>query len=309
MSTDRLTEMQAFVRAVEIGNFTGVAREMSMTASAVSKLITRLEARHGVRLLNRTSRSLGLTREGEAFVVAARRVLEAVDDAESLVSASTAQLRGRIRLYSLPTFAYRLVPLIAAFVERHPGVDIDLQLGTDRIDLIRYGFDVAIRVGRLEDSTAFSRRLAETGWVICASPAYLARHGAPATPADLARHNCLNFSIHTHRLPWVLEEDGRVLHPDVRGNVTSNQAEALRLLALQGLGLVRVSDLVVAADLAAGALVPVLAAHAPVRKDPIWAVMPRRERVSSRVGAFVDFLADGLASGSALAGAPPAPGA
>jgi DNA-binding transcriptional LysR family regulator len=302
MSTDRLLEMQAFVRAVEIGNLTGVAHEMSMTASAVSKLITRLETRHGVRLLNRTSRSLGLTREGEAFVDAARRALEAVDEAESVLSASTARLRGRIRLYSLPTFAYRLVPLIAAFVERHPGVSIDLQLGTDRIDLIRYGFDVAIRVGQLEDSATFSRRIAETGWVICASPAYVARHGAPATPDALARHNCLNFSIHTHRLPWVLEMDGQVLHPEVRGNVSSNQAEALRLLALQGLGLIRVSDLVVAADLAAGTLVPVLAGHAPARKDPIWAVTPRRERVTSRVGAFVDFLADGLAGGVPPAG-------
>ena len=297
MSADRLAEMQAFVRAVEIGNLTGVAREMSITASAVSKLITRLEARHGVRLLNRTSRSLGLTREGEAFVEAARRALEAVDEAEGVLSASTARLRGRIRLYSLPTFAYRLVPLIATFVERHPGVTIDLQLGTDRLDPIRYGFDLAIRVGRLEDSTAFSRRIAETGWVVCASPQYLARHGTPVTPADLDRHNCLNFSIHTHRLPWVLESDGRTLQPDVRGNVTSNQAEALRLLALQGLGLIRVSDLVVAADLAAGTLVPVLADHAPVRKDPIWAVMPRQERVGTRVRVFVDYLADGLAGG------------
>lgn len=297
MSADRLAELQAFVRAVEIGNFTGVAREMSITASAVSKLITRLEARHGVRLLNRTSRSLGLTREGEAFVEAARRALEAVDEAEDVLSASTARLRGRIRLYSLPTFAYRLVPLVATFVERHPDVSIDLQLGTDRLDLIRYGFDLAIRVGRLEDSTAFSRRIAETGWVVCASPSYLARHGTPVTPADLGRHNCLNFSIHTHRLPWVLESDGRTLQPDVRGNVTSNQAEALRLLALQGLGLIRVSDLVVAADLAAGTLVPVLVDHAPARKDPIWAVMPRQERVGTRVGVFVDYLADGLAGG------------
>lgn len=294
MTTDRLTELTAFVRAVEIGSLSGVAREMSMTASAVSKLITRLEKRLGTRLLNRTSRSLGLTREGESFIGAARRVLEAMDEAESRVSQTDSQLRGRIRLYSLPSFAYRLVPLIASFVALHPRVMIDLQLGTDRVDLIRYGFDIGIRVGPLEDSGAFARKLCETGWLICASPAYLERHGTPATPSELSRHNCLNFSIHTHQLPWVLYDRGEPVRPDVKGSVSSNQAEALRLFAIHGLGLVRVSDLVVGEDVAAGRLVPVLEPYAAPLRDPVWAVLPRRERSGSRVSVFLDYLVEQL---------------
>src|SRR5690606_15179775 len=145
---------------------------------------------------------------------------------------------------------------------------------------------------QLEDSGAYSRKISETGWVICGAPSYLDRYGIPATPHDLSRHNCLNFSIHTHDLPWLFRDGARMLRPNVRGNVTSNQAEALRLLGLHGLGLIRVSDFVVANDIAAGMLVQVLVDYTASDKDPIWAVYPKRERISSRVRFFLDFLTD-----------------
>lgn len=294
MSTDRILELTTLVRAVELGSFAGAARELSLTASAVSKIITRLETRLGARLLNRTSRSLSLTVEGQTFVAGARRVLEALADAEDQLSLSAAHPRGKIRLYSLPTFAYRLAPLLAEFLRLYPDLTVDVQLGTDRLDLVKYGLDVAIRVGPLEDSGAYSRKLCETGWVVCASPDYLARRGTPRVPADLSQHNCLDFSIHTHAVPWHFRDDATGARPAIVGNALSNQAEMLRLLALQGAGIVRVSDHVVATDLAAGRLVPVLAEHAPARRDAVWAVYRGREHLSARTKLLVDFLADRL---------------
>jgi DNA-binding transcriptional LysR family regulator len=292
MSTDRILELTALVRAVELGSFSGAARELNLSASALSKIITRLEARLGVRLLNRTSRSLALTPEGETFVAGARRVLEALSDAESQVSMSASRLQGKIRVYSLPTFAYRLAPILSDFLALYPELTVEVQLGTDRLDLIKYGFDLAIRIGPLEDSGAFSRKISETGWVVCASPAYLEQRGTPAVPSDLSKHNCLNFSVHTHTIPWQFREDtaGR---PSISGNFLSNHAELLRLMALRGVGIIRVSDHVIADDLVAGRLVPVLAAHQPPHRETIWAIHSSRE-MSQRVRVFIEYLSTRL---------------
>lgn len=288
MSTDRILELTALVRSVELCSFSGAARELSLTASALSKIITRLESRLGVRLLNRTSRSLALTPEGETFIAGARRVLEALSDAESEVSFSASRLRGKIRVYSLPAFAYRLAPILSDFLALYDELTLDLQLGTDRLDMIKYGFDVAIRIGPLEDSGAFSRKICETAWVVCASPDYLAQRGTPAVPSDLSKHNCLNFAVHTHTVPWQHREDaaGR---PSISGNFLSNHAELLRLMALRGVGIIRVADHVIADDVAAGRLIPVLATHQSPRRDPVWAVHSSRE-VSQRVRVFIDYL-------------------
>lgn len=292
MATDRILELTALVRAVELGTFSGAARELGLTASALSKIITRLETRLGARLVHRTSRSLALTAEGVTFVAGARRVLEALADAESEVSRSTARPRGRIRVYSLPTFAYRLVPLLAEFLELYPELTIDVQLGTDRIDLVKYGFDVAIRLGPLEDSGAFSRKICDTGWVVCASPAYLATNGTPRVPADLSQHNCLNFSVHTHTIPWQFADGAS---PAVGGRFLSNHAELLRLMALRDGGVIRVSDHVVAEDIATGKLVPLLQDHMPRNAESVWALFQSRDHMSARLRIFIDFLALRLA--------------
>ncbi|NYT22056.1 LysR family transcriptional regulator [Alcaligenaceae bacterium] len=298
MSTDRFRELTALVRVAESGGFASAARELDLTASAISKIVARLERRMGVRLLNRTSRSVALTVEGEAFVAGAKRVLEALEDMEDIVSAATQQPRGRLRVYCLPTFGYRLAPLLAEFMRLYPEVTLDIQLGTDRLDLIKYGFDIAIRVGQLEDSGAMYRRICETGWVVCAAPAYLEQYGRPERPGDLRQHNCLNFSVHTHQIPWQFagNDDGQI--PVLRGSLLSNQAELLRLMALQGVGIIRVSDHVVSEDLKAGRLVRVLESHLPIERDTVWAVFRGRGgQQSPRTRVFLDFLAERLADG------------
>ncbi|MBN9428162.1 MAG: LysR family transcriptional regulator [Burkholderiales bacterium] len=298
MSNDRYVEMAALVRVVESGSFAAAAREMDLTASALSKTITRLERRLGVRLINRTSRSLALTTEGETFLAGARRALEAVADAEDEVRVAGQRPRGKIRLYSLPSFGYRLVPLIAEFLSLYPEIVIDMQLGSDRLDQVKYGFDIAIRLGQLEDSGALYRHLCDTEWVICASPQYLERHGCPHTPDDLTAHNCLNFSVHTHLVSWQFQPGSAQAAHGLRGNVLSNQAELLRLFALQGVGIIRVSDHVVAEDLARGELVTLLNEYLPKRRDPVWAVYRGREHQSARTRIFLDFLVKRLAERS-----------
>ena len=288
MSTDRILELTAFVRTVELGSLSGAARELQLTASALSKIMTRLESRLGVRLLNRTSRSLALTPEGETFLAGARRVLDALSDTESQVSKSAAKLQGKIRVYSLPTFAYHLAPMLSDFLKLYPEIKLEVQLGTDRLDLIKYRFDLAIRIGLLENSGAFAHKICSTGWVVCASPDYLAKQGTPTVPSDLAKHNCLNFSVHTHTIPWQFREEqsGRF---SIQGNFLSNHAELLRLMALNGVGIIRVSDHVVADDLAAGRLIPVLAEHQPPQRETLWAIHSSRD-LSQRVRVFIDYL-------------------
>lgn len=290
MSTDRILELTALVRSVELGSFSSAARELEITASALSKIITRLESRLGVRLLNRTSRSLALTPEGETFVAGARRVLEALSDAEGQVSIAQSRLQGKIRVYSLPAFAYRLAPILADFLALYPDLTIDLQLGTDRLDLIKYGFDLAIRIGPLEDSGAFSHKVCETEWVVCASPEYLARRGVPTEPSHLSGHNCLNFSVHTHTIPWQFKGDPSSGRPSLNGNFLSNHAELLRIMAVRGVGIIRVSDHVIADDLAAGRLVPLLAGQLASQREPVWAMHRNREHMSLRVRVFLDYI-------------------
>ncbi|WP_028602791.1 LysR family transcriptional regulator [Ottowia thiooxydans] len=295
MSTDRILELTALVRSVELGSFTSAARELGLTASALSKIITKLESRLGVRLLHRTSRSLALTPEGDTFVAGARRVLEALSDAEGQVSISLSRPQGKIRIYSLPAFAYRLAPILSDFLILYPELTVDLQLGTDRLDLIKYGFDLAIRIGALEDSGAFSRKLCETEWIVCASPDYLAQRGTPMEPSDLSKHNCLNFSVHTHTIPWQFRDEPDAGRPSISGNLLSNHAELLRLMAVRGVGIIRVADHVIAEDLAAGRLIPVLPGQLASQREPVWAVHRNHEHMMSlRVRVFLDYITERL---------------
>ncbi len=286
--------MTALIRSVELGSFSSAARELGFTASALSKVISRLEARLGVRLLQRTSRSLALTQDGEIFMAGARRVIDALSDAENAVGVSTSRLQGKIRLYSLPAFALRLAPLISAFLKKYPEVTIDLQTGTDRLDLIKFGIDVAIRIGALEDSGAYCRKLCESEWIVCAAPSYLERRGVPTEASHLPQHNCLNFAVHTHTIPWQFLDGAKVTKPSVSGNFLSNQADLLRSMALDGLGIIRVSDHVVSADIAEGRLVRLLEGQLAGKKDIVWAVHRNKDQVSHRVSVLLDYLVEHL---------------
>src|SRR5262245_58486793 len=192
---DPLAEMRVFVRAVERGSFAGAAEDLGLTPSAISKLIGRLEARLGVRLLNRTTRKLSLTGEGETYFHSGRQLIESVDNLEQEVAASAGHPRGLLRIHTQVSFGVRyLAPALIQFQRRYPDVRINMSLTDQLVDVLAEQIDVAVRAGPLRDSTLMSRKITEIERVICASPQYLDEFGMPETPADLTRHRCIVFS-------------------------------------------------------------------------------------------------------------------
>lgn len=289
---NRYSEMLVLVRAVQDGSFSAAARNLGCTPSAVSKTIARIEDRLGALLFSRTHRAISLTREGEAFYTAALEAIAAVESADAAVFAGTAP-QDRLRVRSMPIFAQAaLAPRVPDFCRRHPRLAVEVQLRMDPGHLLDDGMDVAIHVGHLQDSSLVARRFASTRWIICAAPSYLLAHGSPSHPDDLARHTCLNFIAGIAASTW-FGRDGTPL--DIRARVVTNQASMLMELARTGLGIVRLVELQVADDLAAGRLVELFPDHQCLDEDPIFAVYESRRHLSARVRAFLDFLDEAFA--------------
>ncbi|MFC3127335.1 LysR family transcriptional regulator [Pseudoroseomonas globiformis] len=293
---DRLAEMQVFVRSVEDGSFSAAGRSLSLTPSAVSKLIARLENRLGVVLFNRSLRSLALTPEGEAFYPAARQAIEAVEEAESTASSGT-QLRDVLRVRSIPTFAVHLLaPLLPAFRRQHPTLRLEFILSNEPGNLLEGGVDVAINIGDLPDSSLIVRRVLDMRWIICAAPSYLAEHGVPVNAAALAEHECLNFNKRMPWSAWTFRDDDRALRRiQAGGSVTANQGQMLMAMACAGVGIARLADFQVAQDLASGRLIQLFPGHEHKMEDTIYAVYQSRRHLSQRLRVFLDFLDDAFA--------------
>ncbi|WP_374253581.1 LysR family transcriptional regulator [Xanthobacter sp.] len=296
---DRTGEMAAFLKVACAGSLSGAARELGLTPSAVSRILARIEARLGVRLMVRTTRQLRLTAEGEAYARAARRILADIDETEAAL-ADRANPRGRIRVSaSMAHGRLVIVPLLGEFVARYPDIEVEMELSDEIADVLGGRVDVAIRFGPLADSPLTARRLGETGRTVIAAPAYLARHGTPRVPADLAHHNCLDFSFRRIEPGWPFREDGRDFMLEVKGNITANNGETLVQLAAQGVGITRVGNFHIdeanaRGEFASGALVPLLEAFNPQDKESIHAVFVGGANTPARVRVFVDFLAEKL---------------
>lgn len=289
--------MRAFVQAVDSGGFSAAARELDLTPSALSKLVTRLEARLGVRLVNRTTRHIQLTPEGEVFYTRSRSILADLDEAEAEVIEAGASPRGLLRLHCGTSFgSYQLAPVLPRFLERHPCVDLEISISDQPPEMIDESFDLAIRKGRLEDSTLIARRICDVERVICASPAYLEKHGTPRKPEDLLSHNCLWIT----RLPalrrWPFSTPEGVRMINVSGNVAANTAETVLQLALAGVGITRLTDVTVGAALQSGQLVPVLADCHHVEPLPLHAIYPSGRQAVPKVRAMVEFLIEEFGS-------------
>lgn len=283
--------MSAFVRAVETGGFSAAARDIGLTPSALSKLVTRLEDRLGARLLHRTTRRLQLTTEGEAFYARARPILTAMDEAEAEVTQASAGPRGLLRLHCGSTFGmHQLAPAIPRFLELHPAVEIDITISDQPLGATDEAFDLAIRIGPLDESSLVARRICNLERVICASPGYLERHGRPRTPDDLQQHNCLSITSLPALRRWPFDTDDGIRVVHVGGNVAANNAEAVLQLALAGVGITRLSDVVVSAAIRDGALVPILTDWHHVEPVPLFATYPSSRNLSPKVRAMVDFL-------------------
>ncbi len=284
-------EMATFVRVVEAKGFSAAAPALGLTPSAVSKLVTRLETRLGVRLLQRTTRALHLTAEGEAFFEAARRIVGEIATLESRLTESRGTPNGLLRVTMSLAFAtHQLAPVVSEFLDRYPRVELEL-LPTDRVvDMVEEGVDIAIRIGRLADTSFMARKIGEDKRLICASPAYLARYGTPRTPHDLKRHKCLVGRERTYLNRWAFRVGEAVEEIEVTGPLLVSEGEAQMQLALQGVGIVRLTRLTVAQAIREGTLVSLLESQSADAPVPIHAVYPHRRHLAPKVPAFVDFL-------------------
>ena len=299
------SDMTAFVRAVELGGFSSAARELGLTPSAISKLVTRLEDRLGVRLLNRTTRRLALTAEGEAYFQRSQRILADIQEAENEVARFRSQPKGLLRINVGTAFGmHQLAPALPEFLARHPELQVEMTV-TDRVvDLIEENADLGIRLGTLADSSLVARRICELERVVCASPAYLRAHGTPREPRELLEHNCLSISYSPALRRWPFADGDGVRHVEVLGNVSANTAEALLQLALLGVGIIRLSDAIVGQAIRDGRLVPLMQDVHHAEPLPLHAVYPQGRHRSPRVAAMIDFLVERFGDAPWRASAP-----
>lgn len=288
---DRLTAMEVFVRVVERGSFIAAAEELRLSRAMVSKHVQDLEERLGVRLLNRTTRRIALTEAGRAYFERCAQILADVEEAEDAAGALQSEPRGTLRLNAPMSFGIiHLAPAIADFSAAHPGVAVDVALNDRVVDLIEEGYDLAVRIGRLADSSLIARRLAPCRLVACASPDYLRAHGEPGHPEDLTRHNCLGYSYWVSRDEWRFEGPDGPISVCISGNLRANNGDALRVAALHGQGIVLQPTFLVGDDLVSGRLVPLLRQF-QLPELGIFAVYPPGRHLAAKVRSFVTFLA------------------
>lgn len=291
---NRTGEMEIFATAIEQGSFSAAARLLGLSPSAVSRAVSAIEARLGVRLLLRSTRALTLTAEGEAYLRAARRILSDLRDAEQAIADQGAP-RGRLRVSASQAHGrLAIVPLIGEFVALYPHILVDISLADRIVDVAGGQADVAIRFGPLADSPLTARKLGENRRVIVAAPAYLERHGTPRVPEDLHAHNCLNFNFRRAEPVWPFRDGVRDYALAVRGNIEANNGETLGQLAAMGVGIARVGTFSVAEEMARGALVPILEDYNPGDVEAVHAVFAGGANTPARVRVFVDFLAERL---------------
>src|SRR5712675_597287 len=286
--------MRVFAKVVETASFTGAAARLGISASMVSQHVKELEERLGVRLLNRMTRKVSLTETGRAYYERCTRLLADLEETEQAVSDMQAAPRGELRVNATPAFGIlQLTPAIADFTNRFPAISVELMLSERMVDLIEEGFDVAVRVEELPDSSLVARQLAPCRMVVCGAPSYFEKHGKPRTPADLTAHNCLTVAgtgLSYYRAWHLTAADGTALNISPIGNLRSNSGAVLKVAALAGHGLVCLPTYFVGDALQSGRLVTVLDDYTAPPLT-LRALYPHNRHLSAKVRAFVDFLA------------------
>jgi len=297
---DQLRALRVFVTVVEQGSFAAAAEHLGLSRTATSKHVQDLEARLGVALLNRTTRSVSLTQTGAAYFERARRVLDEIELADSEASLQTRTPRGRLRVSVPVSFGFRhLAPRLKGFMDRYPDVYLDLIVSDRQVNLVEEGFDLAIRIGELADSSLVARRIAASRLILCAAPEYLQEHGWPAEPSDLSAHVCLGYPYWSGYQNWVFtDRDGSAHKVPVKNQLWSNNGDLLLATAVSGCGIIRQPDFIVHEALARGELIEIL----PDLAKPeigIHAVYPPAAVIPLRLRVFIDYLVE------AFSGEPP----
>lgn len=292
---DRFLEMRTFVQVVDTGSFVGAAEPLDMSKAAVSRYVADLEARLGVRLLHRTTRRLSLTEDGEVFYLRCKELLGGLDAAEAEVTARSGDAVGQLRVNAPVSFGILyLAPVWAAFKARHPQVSFDVTLSDRVVDIVEEGFDLAIRITQLQNSSLISRRLASTRMVLCASPTYLARQGTPVHPSELVQHHILAYSYWSSRDEWAFDGPDGVVVVKTTPCLRSNNGDTCRAVALAHEGIILQPSFMVGADLAAGTLVELCPGYRALEMG-IHAVYSSRKHVAPKVRLLIDFLVEHFA--------------
>lgn len=291
---DKLNAMAIFVRVVERGSFSAVAREMQTSQPTISKVLRALEIELGGKLIARSTRRLSLTDEGQRYYSECRQILAAVDAAEHSFQSGRETIAGHLRIGSSVSFGrLQIAPRLPAFLARYPDIQIDLQLNDQNQDLVSEGLDVTFRIGQLNDSSLIARHIGTTHRVTVATPAYLKQHGQPQTPQQLSEHNCLLFNLLNSQNLWIYERDGQRHEVRIKGNAQSNNSEAIREMVLGGLGIALSPVWLFIEDLKAGRVTAILQNYT-AQSLPIHALSPANRRQSARVKAFVDYMSQAL---------------
>lgn len=289
---DRIDLLQVFVSVAETGSFTRAADRLGLPRASVSTAVQQLETRLGSRLLHRTTRRVGLTPDGEVMLERARALVADMEDMEQQFLPAHGQVSGRLKVDVPSRIARRLIaPALPDFFERHPAVELELGSSDRAVDLVLEGVDCALRVGPMASSSLVARPLGQFTLINCASPAYLARHGTPRTPADLPQHTAVNYASPTsgRAAPWEWQRDGETATLRMRSQVAANNAETYIACALAGLGLIQIPAYDVREHLAAGELIEVLP-DARAEPLPVQLVYPHRRNLSRRMQAFAGWL-------------------
>ena len=287
-----LGAMALFARVVEAGSFTGAAAQLGLSKSAVSKQVSRLEDRLGARLMNRTTRRLSLTEAGQAFYEGCQKVVAEAEAAAQAVTHLAAAPRGVLRVNAPMSFGVlHVAPALPALLEACPELSLDLTLNDRRVDLVEEGYDLAIRIGALGDSSLIARRLAPSHRVLCAAPTYLAKRGRPEAPEDLAAHECLVYSYQAAGQAWHLSGPAGEKRVKIAGRLKVNNGDALLAAALTGLGIAFLPGFIAGDALRAGRLEQLLPEWRDAEETKVYAVYPAGRQVAPKVRAFIDFLA------------------
>lgn len=291
---DRFQEMRVFAAVVDAGSFVGAADALNLSKAAVSRTVSELETRLGVRLLHRTTRKLSLTAEGDVFVLRCRDVLASVEEAEAEITRHSGEAVGRLKVSAPFSFGVlRLGPLWGDFLAAHPRIELDITLSDRFVDLVDEGFDVAVRIARLHDSSLVSRRLSSTRMVLCASPRYLKEHGRPKQPSDLAGHAVLAYSLLASGDTWEFQGPGGTETVKVNPRMRTNSGDTCRAVALAHRGIVLQPSFMVDEDLRAGRLVEVMPQFRS-HELGVYAVYPSRKHLLPKVRVLIDYLAAAL---------------
>ena len=293
---DRLDAMRTFVRVAELGSFSALAHQLGVARSVVTRQVAALEARLGTRLMVRSTRKLSLTSAGTAYLEKCRVILNLVEAAETDAAEARAVVRGRIRIGLPLSFGLkRLAPLLLEFAELQPAVHLEMDYSDRRVNLVEEGFDLSIRITARLAPTEVARRLGTCRLVVAAAPAYLARHGRPSRPADLAGHECLAYTAGARRTAWTFGARGREETVHLQSRLSGNNGDVLAEAAARGLGVTMQPDFIVEPYLADGRLEQVLQDFAPPELG-IYALLPGGRHQPHRVRVLTDFLAERLRS-------------